>query len=585
MASEVVQGGGGAHDAHAMQPAGAFARHPLQWLRQSLPEGRELPEEQWRVRHRGILVLIAAHAVLLPAFGLLRGVHPLLALSEGALIASIGALAWMPRLGRRFRSSTAALALVTSSAVLVQFWGGYIEGHFHFFVVVAVVSLYQDWVPFLLAILYTAVDHGAIGTVAPDWVYGTNAAAVAHPWLWALIHAGFVLAECVALLAAWKASESARAHAEIVLASAGDAMLGVGPDGRVAFANPAAAELVGRPPKQLVGLEADRLVDGLSAGANGRAGLPVERDLVRPDGAVVPVEVVQTPMRGARRGSVVALKDLTARRQAEADRLQGVAREHELARLKEQDAFKTLFINTAAHELRTPMTPIKIHIHVLESGKRGELNAEQRKTVEILKRNLDRLGLLIEDVLNVSRLQAGHLSLERRRISLDAVVRDVAQTFQPMAERAGVRLQLHAAEGTQVDADPKRVSQVLFNLIDNALKFTPAGGRVEVALRADRGWAEVQVRDSGAGIRAEDIPKLFQPFSQVHDTMQQTKGGSGLGLYISSGILELHGGSIRCESPGLGLGTTFTVLLPLATGPPPQPQPVAEPSAARAAAA
>jgi PAS domain S-box-containing protein len=562
VASEVVRAQG--------EPASGLARpHPLRWLRQSLPEGRELPEEQWRARHRAILAVIAAHAVLLPAFGLWRGWAPAYAVGEGALIALVGALAWTPSLGRRFRSSAAALALVTSSAVLVQFWGGYIEGHFHYFVVVAIVALYQDWVPFLLAILYVAVDHGAIGTLAPGWVYGTNVDAVAHPWVWAVVHAAFVLAECAALLAAWRASENARAHAELVLGSTGDAMLGVGPDGRVTFANPAAAELVGRPPKDLVGLSADRVLDGLSAGANGLSGRAVERDLARPDGAVVPVEVVQTPMRGQRRGSVVTLKDLTVRRQAEADRLQSLAREHEIARLKEQDAFKTLFINTAAHELRTPMTPIKIHIHVLESGKRGELNPEQRKTVDILKRNLDRLGMLIEDVLNVSRLQAGHLALEKRRIALDAVVREVAQTFQPMADRAGVRLQLFAAEGALVDADPKRISQVLFNLVDNALKFTPSGGRVEVALRADRGWAEVQVRDTGAGIRAEDIPRLFQPFSQVHDTMQSTKGGSGLGLYISMGILELHGGSIRCESGGPGLGSTFTFMLPLATGPPP----------------
>jgi PAS domain S-box-containing protein len=575
-------------NADVASEAVAGQAHPLRWLRQSLPEGRELPEEQWRARHRAILAVVAAHAVLLPAFGLWRGWSPLYAVGEGLLIALVGALAWLPWLGRRFRSSAAALALVTSSAVLVQFWGGYIEGHFHFFVVVAIVSLYQDWVPFLLAILYVALDHGAIGTLAPGWVYGTNGSAVAHPWTWAVIHAAFVLAECVALLAAWRASELARAHAELVLGSAGDAMLGVGPDGRVTFANPAASDLVGRPPEVLVGLQADRLLDGLSAGADGFTGRPVERDLVRPDGAVIPVEVVQTPMRGANRGSVVALKDLTSRRQAEADRLQGLARENEIARLREQDAFKTLFINTAAHELRTPMTPIKIHIHVLESGKRGELNAEQRKTVDILKRNLDRLGMLIEDVLNVSRLQAGHLALERRRIGLDGVVRDVAQTFQPMAEKAGVRLAVRAPEGAIVDADPKRVSQVLFNLIDNALKFTPEGGRIDVALRADRGWAEVQVSDTGAGIRAEDIPRLFQPFSQVHDTMQQTRGGSGLGLYISSGILELHGGSIRCESGGPGQGTTFTFLLPLANlnAPPPEEtdasnaSPVRAPSAA-----
>lgn len=536
----------------------------MAWLRRNLPEGRELPEQQWRARHRAVLAIIAVHAVGLAVFGLVRDWSPLLAIGEGALIGLLGLLAAVPTLGRRFRSSVAALALVTSSAVLVQFWGGYIEGHFHFFVVVAIVSLYQDWVPFLLAIVYVALDHGGIGTIAPAWVY-RNEDAVAHPWRWALIHAGFVLAECAALLAAWRASEQARAQSELVLASTGEGLLGVSPDGRVAFANPAAAAIVGRPEGELVGANADMVLPNLVRRLPTGTELHVEEEeLRRPDGTVVPVEATLTAIRGGgHAGAVVALKDLTERRRIEQERLDGVARQVELTRLKEQDAFKTLFINTAAHELRTPMTPIKVHIHILESGKRGPLNEEQRRTVEILRRNLERLGLLIEDVLNVSRLQAGHLSLDRKPMALDAVVRDVLQTFVPLAERAGLRIDVVGPGGVMVDADAKRVSQVLYNLVDNAVKFTPAGGFIEVRLRADRGWAEVAVRDTGSGLRPEGIARLFQPFSQVHDTMQTTRGGSGLGLYICKGIVELHGGHIRCESAGPGLGSTFTFTLPL----------------------
>lgn len=547
--------------AAAAEPAGGWLGRANGWLRANLPEGRELPEHQWRARHRTILALIAVHAVGLAAFGLARGWHPVYAVGEGALIALLGLLAAVPSFGRRFRSSVAALALVTSSAVLVQFWGGYIEGHFHFFVVVAIVSLYQDWVPFLLAVFYVAVDHGGIGTVAPDWVY-RNEDAVAHPWRWALIHAGFVLAECVALLAAWRASETARAHAEMVMASTGDGMLGVGPDGRVAFANPAAAELLARPQAALVGTHADALFPGVGAAAGGTRAMETVHE--RPDGSRVALEVVQTPLRGrGERGSVLALKDLTERRRAEAERLQGVARQAELQRLREQEAFRDLFINTAAHELRTPMTPLKVHMHVLESGRRGELNERQRHTVAVLRRNIDRLGLLIEDVLNVSRLQAGRLGLERRRVALDAIVQDVLQTFQPMAERQGVALQAAVAPGLVLDADPRRLSQVLVNLVDNAMKFTPAGGRIDVEARAEGGKAVLRVRDTGSGIAPEGIVRLFQPFSQVHDTSQETRAGTGLGLFISKGIAELHGGTIACASGGPGQGTTFTVTLPL----------------------
>jgi PAS domain S-box-containing protein len=554
------------------------------WLQVNLPEGRELPENQWRARHRAILVVIFAHAVGLSIFGLMQHWGPLYSFGEGALIALLGALAYIPTLGRRFRSSVSALALVTSSAVLVQFWGGYIEGHFHYFVIVAVVSLYQDWVPFLLAIAYVAVDHGAIGTLAPEWVY-RNADAVAHPWTWAIIHAIFVLAECVALLAAWRASELARAHAELVLGSTGEAMLGLNAEGRITFANPAASSLTGVAQEKLVGTPVSRVLPSLADGQNGFhsiGGRISEGPLHRDGSTDLPVEIVQTAMRGrGAEGSVVAVKDLTERHKAEAERAQDLSRQGELVRLREQDAFKTLFINTAAHELRTPLTPIKIHIHVLQSGKRGTLNLEQQKTVDILKRNLDRLGILIEDVLNVSRLQAGHLTLDRKRMDLVSVLREARDSFQAVAERGGVALHWDMPDHLSIDGDSKRLSQVVFNLVDNALKFTPSGGRIDVTLRAKDGWAEVAVRDTGAGMSAENIARLFQPFVQVHDAMQVTRSGSGLGLYISRGILELHGGTIRCESAGPGKGTTFTFTVPLPEPGAPEPGPAE--SAAEAA--
>jgi len=162
------------------------------------------------------------------------------------------------------------------------------------------------------------------------------------------------------------------------------------------------------------------------------------------------------------------------------------------------------------------------------------------------------------------------------------VVREAAEAFQPVAERDGVKFALDATSGAVVDADPKRLGQVLFNLMDNALKFTPRGGLIAVQARADRGWAEVVVRDSGKGLAPESIPKLFKPFQQVHDPMQVTRSGSGLGLYISKGIVELHGGTIRAESPGLGKGATFTFTLPLgpAHDDAPSPSPPNVPSAA-----
>jgi len=561
-------------------------------LRHALPEGRELPEAEWRVRHQTILVIVFAHAVGLALFGMGRGWPLAFDLGEGAVIALLGAVAALRPLGRRFRSSVSALALVTSSAVLVQFSaaygqaeGGYIEAHFHYFVVVALVAMYQDWAPFLLTVAYVALDHGVIGTLFPQWVYN-HGDAVAHPWKWAGIHAILVLAECAALIAVWRASEQARARADLVLRSTGEGILGVGLDGRVTFANPAAQHMTGIPESGLVGRPAAALFSsGAPALPGAEAGLgrtletlllrgdavqdPAHRDGVAGDDAHapagMPVEVVATPiLRGhVVEGTVLAFKDITERRHAEEEQARRVLQEAELRRLQEEDRFKTLFINTAAHELRTPLTPLKLHLHVLKGEKRGQLNDEQRRIMRVLGRNLDRLGQLVEDVLDVGRLQAQRIHLEAEEVDLGRLVGDVVEAFQEVAAKNAVALAWRSPGEARMSADPRRLSQVLFNLLDNAFKFTPAGGRIEVELRCEGDTAEVAVRDTGAGLSEEDIAKLFQPFSQAHDPMQRTRAGTGLGLYISRGFAQLHGGDLRCASPGRGRGATFTLTLPL----------------------
>jgi signal transduction histidine kinase/DNA-binding response OmpR family regulator len=173
-----------------------------------LPAGTDLTTAEFERRHRAILYLIWAQAAGTLLFGLANHVYPPVAVLEALIIAALGGVAAIPVLAPRFRSAIATLALITTSAVIVQFSGGYIEAHFHFFVMLAVIFLYQDWVPFLLAILYVAFDHGVVGTLFPTSVYN-NPAAIAHPWQWALIHAAFVLGEAAALLAGWKIIEAA----------------------------------------------------------------------------------------------------------------------------------------------------------------------------------------------------------------------------------------------------------------------------------------------------------------------------------------------------------------------------------------
>jgi hypothetical protein len=178
-----------------------------------LPIGRGLPEATWRRRHAGILILLWVHAVGLVAFGVIRGVGLLHAVAEGGIVAALAAIAAYPGLSMRVRSAAATVGLVTSSAVLVHLSGGVIEAHFHFFAMVGIITLYQDWVPFGLAIAFVAVHHGVAGTLDRDSVYN-HYAALNNPWKWAVIHGLFVLGASAASVYAWRMNEDAAAEAE-----------------------------------------------------------------------------------------------------------------------------------------------------------------------------------------------------------------------------------------------------------------------------------------------------------------------------------------------------------------------------------
>ena len=188
---------------------------------QYVPNGESLPEEHWRARHRNILLLLAAHAPFLFLLGTFDGVEPYVTgatfeaeplthvlLEVGAILGFV-ALAWWPRLGRRTRTAIASTGLMTCSAILAHLSGGFIEAHFHFFVMVGVVAAYEDWLPFVVAILYVAVEHGVFGMIDPEGVYN-HPAAIENPWGWALIHAIFVLGLAAALVSHWFSIERSR---------------------------------------------------------------------------------------------------------------------------------------------------------------------------------------------------------------------------------------------------------------------------------------------------------------------------------------------------------------------------------------
>jgi signal transduction histidine kinase len=244
-------------------------------------------------------------------------------------------------------------------------------------------------------------------------------------------------------------------------------------------------------------------------------------------------------------------------------RTQHDALERGVARLREVDTVRTRFLNIASHELRTPMTPLRTELHLLRAGKRGPVTPEMDRSLAMLSRNADRLHRLIKEMLEASRMQAGQLRLQRAPLPLEELVAGAVRTMEGEAEARGVALEMDA-EPARVLADADRLSQVLINLIENAIQFTPRGGRVRVEARARAREAEVRVVDTGVGIDAEALPKLFQPFSQAETGVPRTEGGTGLGLYICKGIVEGHGGTITCSSAGRGMGATFAFTVPLA---------------------
>jgi signal transduction histidine kinase len=231
--------------------------------------------------------------------------------------------------------------------------------------------------------------------------------------------------------------------------------------------------------------------------------------------------------------------------------------------LRESDRRKSEFLAVLSHELRNPLVPIRNFIYVLDrAAPDGAVAARARQGI---KRQTEHLTQLVDDLLDVTRISRGRIELHRSRIDLREIVRGTAEDLRSSFEETGVALRIDQAPGpVWIEADQTRIAQVLWNLLHNALKFTPDAGIVTVDVGDDDGCAEISVRDTGVGMPPEDVRSMFEPFAQAERSLARTQGGLGLGLALVKGLVELHGGSVRARSEGPGLGAEFTVRLPLA---------------------
>jgi two-component system CheB/CheR fusion protein len=224
------------------------------------------------------------------------------------------------------------------------------------------------------------------------------------------------------------------------------------------------------------------------------------------------------------------------------------------------------FLATLSHELRTPLNAILGWTTLLRSGK---LDAEMAaRGLSIIERNVKAQARLIEDLLDIPRMSAGKIKLDVCPLDLRGLVQLACDTARPGAEAKGVHLGCDVGPSPiQVAGDPGRLQQVVGNLLSNAIKFTPSGGRIEVRLESGAEQAVLIVRDTGQGIHPDFMPHLFERFRQADTSATRSHGGLGLGLAITRNLVEMHGGTIRAESPSVGQGTTFTVTLPLSRAP------------------
>jgi signal transduction histidine kinase len=289
--------------------------------------------------------------------------------------------------------------------------------------------------------------------------------------------------------------------------------------------------------------DAQRRFRGYEAGAVDFIYKPIEADVLRSKAEVFFELARQRQQLAAQRDALLA--------QAEA--------------LKDADVRKDEFLATLAHELRNPLAPLR---HGLDILRRNPDSPDAAEIREMMDRQLVHLVRLIDDLLDVSRVTQGKIELRKERIEVADIVRSAVEVSRPLIDSAGHSLTVDLPpEPIWVEGDLTRLAQIVANLLNNAAKYTPDGGRIRLAVRGTRDTATISVSDNGIGIGADMQPKVFQLFTQVDNRLDRARGGLGIGLALVKQLVEMHRGQITLESGGAGNGSTFHVQLPRAAPP------------------
>jgi two-component system, chemotaxis family, CheB/CheR fusion protein len=356
------------------------------------------------------------------------------------------------------------------------------------------------------------------------------------------------------------------------------AILTANPDNRVVSWNPGAARIFGYDEAEIIGQSAAILFtpedreqgeperEFRTALVEGRA--EDERWHIRKDGSRFWGSGVMTPLlddQGNLRGFVKVARDMTEQKRLEIEREELLAREQQARRDAERaNRLKDEFLATLSHELRHPLNNIIGYTYVLLRADEVKQSPIIRQAAETLHRNAVAQAQLINDLLDLSRLQTGKLAVNRQPVTLQPVLGEAVESLRAQATEKKVKLDADfTSEPLTVSADPLRLQQIVWNLVTNAIKFTPNGGRVLVSLSREVEEAKLVVADTGQGIDSAFLPHIFEMFRQAESGTTRTHGGMGIGLSLVNQLAEIHGGRAAAHSEGLGQGSQFTVWLPL----------------------
>jgi PAS domain S-box-containing protein len=523
-----------------------------------LPHGRALPEGEWRARHRVLLWLLWAQAAAMPVISLLFDQGPAQAALDFVTVAIWAVLAQLKPGGRRLQSLIVTIGLLTTSALIVHVSDGKPESYFHFFVMVAALSLYEDWVPFGAAVAFVLIQQGITAAIV-DYDRAES------PWLWALIHSAFIGALSAVLLVSWRASERNREAFRSLVESLEEGVVMVDQEGRLVAANPSARRILGMDPARILApnrsddewhfvgpdgqplAEDERPLRLTIATGRPQAGVPL--GLCRTDGTTRWLSVSTRAVEPDRDGPytvVVSFSDVTEERES----AEALARSN--AELEQ-------FAYVASHDLSEPLRMVSSYLNLLRRRYHGRLDPDADEFIEYAVDGAGRMRGLIEALLAYSRAGTGEAAPER--VELGSVAADVLRSLAARLVEASAEIEI--GDLPAVMGDRSELEQLLQNLVANALKFRD-GGRARVWVRSEEcagAMTQIAVADGGIGIPPEQREHVFEMFGRLHD--RETYEGTGIGLAICRKIVERHGGRIWIDERDGG-GTVFRFTLPVA---------------------